>query len=113
MTDPCLFCFSLTTNYQTVAAPLGQAALKDYLLFIDSEPVLPEDWKKWWDLVTIDPKDVIESIKVINGTTEDEDIFNYNSRFPSKFKAAEIKNFDSHQGKCISVNVNLKFTVPS
>ena len=52
---------------------------------------------------------MIESIKVINGTTEDEDIFNYNSGFSSKFKAADIKNFDSHQGKCISIHVNLDF----
>ena len=71
----------------------------------EAEPVSPDQWKKWWDLVTVDPKDVIESIKLQDGVTGDE-IFNYKVAFPSKLDEAEINTFNSHQGKCISVKVN-------
>ena len=73
---------------------------------LKSQPVLSEEWKKWWNLVTVDPKDVIETIQM---QTYSAVVMNYNVNIPKKFDTTqvELKTFNTHQGKCISVKVRL------
>lgn len=56
--------------------------------------------------MTVDPKDVIETIQL---RTLSAVVMNYNVNIPKKFDTTEVelKKFNTHQGKCISVKVRV------
>ena len=86
-----------------IQVELNQCQLKYPVL--KSQPVSPEKLKKWWNLVTVDPKDVIETIQI---RTYTDVAMNYNVNIPKTFDTTqvELKTFNTHQGKCISVKVS-------
>ena len=108
------FCFGFDLKFNKNAAFVSYESTANYFnTYPDaSEPITSEQLNQWWENVTINPADVLESItfNYYNPLTDDAEMQRSNTTAShtvvsgnNDFKTEdfEIKEFGTDQGKCI------------